>query len=435
MQADLRGRANKLIVCSWVRIAATNNRAIIPPTHTTMTGSSPLRRTASSCLLLLISCLSLCLAQNVGTGTVDTAAGWDDNYRLEYTYDDLRTNGPSQWGSVSALSNSRGWGEWEVVRLASAQTNQDKQPLLVDWSSSRSQCGLEARPSPIELAPFAECTDTQEILTRKYDSAQDCRHPKEDTNRLGSAFATSTTATVTSDMSAWEITPFSLRFYFPRTDKDCRRPTIRLDNIFGNEQKNQEEHFVLLWLELHARSEHVLDGKRYDAELQMVHMATTRPNELAIVSILIEADSDKDHADFQSYLMDGWQSKYQQELATCASQRKLQRDRPHLRGDQRAMGGQWKAVQEYLQVYNITNYDAAADDDDRGTKKRKLQVGGNKCEPDKYGNGCQSMGMGPRLRMFPYNLWPSSWYFSYVGSLTSPPCMGQVHWRVMDTPL
>ena len=149
---------------------------------------------SSSCVSLLLSVVALLAADAQTTGSLDTTTnrdGWDDNYKLAYTYDELRSDGPSKWSSVQSIP-SRGWGEWEVVRLASALTNEENQPLLDWWTQN--DCGSEPRPSPIEIIPNQECTDTQELLLRKFNPAVDCRHPLENNLRQdGTAATTSPT--------------------------------------------------------------------------------------------------------------------------------------------------------------------------------------------------------------------------------------------------
>lgn len=362
-------------------------------------------------LLLLLPTL---ISSQSSSGNRD---GWRDDYKLGYSYDSLSEIGPLNWNEVPSTI---GWGEWEVVRLASAQaeTNANGLPLL-DWDTNVNQCGTEARPSPIELMPSADCKDEEEIRVRPYNPERDCRHPLEEDNRRQAEDAT----------DQWEITPYSLRYYYPRTDRVCRRPTVRLFGVGNANKKNQEEHFVLQWLEVHARSEHVVAGKRYDAEIQMVHVSTSRENELAIVSVLVDAGATEDHVDFQRFLLDGWQRRALQETAQCDNRRELVRNKPHLRGDRRSSGGGFTSV---LQDYPQPKFNASLYDEE---PQRILQGGNNRCSPDKYGNGCQEQGIGPRKRMFPYNLWPSVWYFSYEGSIAAPPCQGNVHWRIMDTPL
>ena len=366
--------------------------------------------------------LSLPLLSIVVVAQQQSIEGWNDDYKLDYSYDVTGDKGPDRWGDLTASSSSSSaaaWGEWDVVRQTAGENDNNED--LVEITTDN-QCGREQRPSPIELIPSATCTDTQELMVREYNPSSDCRHPVDDNND-------------NEETGPWEVTPYSLRYYMPRTDRACRPPTVRLDGIYADvDRKNVEEHFVLLWLEVHARSEHVIHGKRYDAEIQMVHRSTTRPNELVVVSVLLDAShsgTTEDHADFQRYLLDGWQRKHQQEVETCDRRRRLERNQRHLRGDLRQTPGYVAALQDYVQdarAHNVTQY---YHDSDTKSASRHLQ----KCTADAYGNGCSEMGMGPRRRTFPYNLWPSAWYFSYEGSLTAPPCAGRVHWRIMDTPL
>lgn len=335
---------------------------------------------------------------------------WKDSYDLGYTYEQRdEQNGPSQWSKISSQS----WGEWQDVNVF---VNQNMG--LIEWPGN--QCGSEARPSPIEVTPNGQCGDSLEMRVRQFNPNTDCHHPLEGNNPDP------------TDTDPWEITPYSLRWYMPRNDSTCLRPTLRLDGIQSLTDSKSDEHFVLLWLELHARSEHMIDGRRYDAELQMVHMGTTRPNELVIVSVMIEAGNvDEDNVDFQKYLLDGWQLKAQKEAQTCSSRNALRRTRRHLRKELRTENSYLAALQEYQLEMGKMEVPRSAFDE------RELQGGGNanNCVPDKYGMGCQQFGLGPRRRMFPYNLWPSIWYYSYPGSLTAPPCTGLVHWRIIDTPL
>jgi carbonic anhydrase len=403
----------------YISIASVLRTAMMAPICSQLTTTRSITAAATALFFFLLGTTS-CYAQPNNNDNDGTDSLWQDSYRLEYTYDALDDrNGPASWQDVTATTE--GWGEWEHVNGNNG---------LIDFTAN--ECGIEARPSPIEIIPSSTCQDSQEMRVRQFNDQWDCRHPLEE-ERDEEDDEDSTTSPVTDP---WEITPYSLRWYFPRNDRVCRRPTLRLDNIFAYNDRRNDEHFVLLWLELHARSEHVIQGKRYDAELQMVHMATTRPNELLIVTVLIEASAVDDHEDFQAFLLDGWQRKAMEEATTCAGRKKrLRRSRRHLQGEWRkSSNAYWTTLQDYNQSHaSAHNYHD--NEKQEAASERKLQGGRQNCVLDQYGNGCESMGLRPRKRFFPYNLWPSLWYFSYVGSLTAPPCTGKVHWRIIDTPL
>uniref|UniRef100_A0A7S1B9S9 carbonic anhydrase n=2 Tax=Corethron hystrix TaxID=216773 RepID=A0A7S1B9S9_9STRA len=44
-------------------------------------------------------------------------------------------------------------------------------------------------------------------------------------------------------------------------------------------------------------------------------------------------------------------------------------------------------------------------------------------------------GKGIRAKMFPYDLFPTIFWYRYKGSLTMPPCTEMVLWHVLDKPL
>lgn len=273
---------------------------------------------------------------------------------------------PNNWGS---LAPPGGWGEWAQYEAGS----------LFSLAIQGNDCGSGASQSPLNLFQTATCPDTHEIITRRIRSI-DC-------NR--------------SDVT-FDISPYSLRAYFPVDDTLCVRPGIVMSGV--------GDPFVLVWMELHARAEHVIDGRRYDAELQMVHLGTgNATTEMATVSLLIEASARSDNREFQWYL-DQWQIVANGKSAqSCARSRDLQSYFPPL--------------DDPIEFQLVHEEDQA---------ERELLII-NKCKPDRFGHGCEPLL--PRKKMFPYNLWPDIWYFGYDGSIASPPCSPIVHWRVLDEPL
>uniref|UniRef100_A0A7S1YE76 carbonic anhydrase n=1 Tax=Grammatophora oceanica TaxID=210454 RepID=A0A7S1YE76_9STRA len=319
----------------------------------------------------LLPSISLSLLLSATIVVVVAQDPWNEGFRLDYSYDPTANNGPSAWNDVGGLLDS----EWDWY---------DRQSRIYNLAINDNDCGEEDRPSPISLNATTGCSDVREMRTPQ---ARDdhCQ----------------------ADNLAYVLTPQSLKAYFPiQRSNGCRNPWVELDG-FG------EDEFVLVWMELHMRSEHVIEGRRYDAELQMVHMGTDdNENRMAIVSLMLDASSLTDNLDLQP-LLDGWQQTANN-LKTSCPDRKLsvRRARPSLKSSS------VKAGDEDL-TESIDK-----------TRHRQMQDG---CKGDVNGNGCD--GLGPRKRIFPYNLWPSIWYYRYAGSITAPPCTSIVQWRVMEKPL
>mmetsp|Transcript_21318 Transcript_21318/g.32352 ORF Transcript_21318/g.32352 Transcript_21318/m.32352 type:complete len:408 (+) Transcript_21318:19-1242(+) len=302
---------------------------------------------------------------------------WRKDYMLDFSYDTDANNGPRDWESVDTYNS-------EYEQFTSIQWH-----LIFDLELEGNVCESELRPSPIALdINDNECPDEHDIRTRRITS-RDCK----------------------KDDITFEITPHALRAYYPYHDLDCYRPTIMMDG--------SDSPFLLVWMELHARSEHVVDGKRYDAELQMVHMGTRNSNdEMATVSVLIDASADRDHPEFQ-FLLDQWQSVADAEEDRCEKRRANRKLRENVR-----KGAIINSIRKKKTASKQNSKDILDSDNASQFHRR-----------DQYCNPNRQSECGPRRRMFPYSLWPSIWYFRYSGGLTTPPCSSIVNWRIIDAPM
>ena len=323
-------------------------------------------------LLLPLSALVLSLLiRTVASQETNGLVFWEEWYRLNFTYDFEGPGGTDSWDQVDTVSSEGEWGWY------------DSRHPIFDLDINLNECSENVRPSPINLFQDVLCQDTHEIRTRQKQDG-DC----------------------TRDDIAFVLTPYGVKAYYPWYDDNCQRPTIQMDGF---------EDFILVWLELHARSEHVIDGRRFDAELQFVHMGTGNNNsEIATVSVLIDASARQDNEEFQ-WLLNQWNSALTNQTERCAS---TTPSRTRFR--KRNLGLSKSQTREN------TNPTVAISS---SSTTRRTQD----CKPDRFGQGCEPLL--PRDRMYPYSLWPTIWYFSYHGSITSPPCSAIVHWRILDTPM
>lgn len=195
-----------------------------------------------------------------------------------FEYDPHSPYGPDRWGGLNL-------GHHEFLQWTVEHGNQ----TISDLRVTENECDADKnrRSSPVPLMAHYPCGDTHEILTRKIRKS-DCKF----------------------DDVSWHITPHFLRATFPPDDSYCRRPHIDLPNGFGIK-------WLIAHMELHMRSEHVLDGKRFDAELQMLHVGQDDlKHQVAIVSMMLEASSPHDD-DYVQWILDEWQEVADKRDALC----------------------------------------------------------------------------------------------------------------------
>ncbi|KAL3903318.1 MAG: hypothetical protein SGILL_010489, partial [Bacillariaceae sp.] len=204
---------------------------------------------------------------------------WDDSYKLPFSYEEGASNGPDTWDQVDGI------GEWIEYPATAAR--------LINGGGNRCNAAT-TRPSPIALEDpsnqqqqLFSCQDLHEPIPRQIDLERDC--------------------------SRWEltfaITPYSLKAYFPLSDGYCRRPSLTL--------AGRADPYVMLWMELHARSEHVVAGRRYDAEIQMVHAGSGRnTGELVTISLMVDATAEEDDMEFE-WMLQQWKEAAEIEDEQC----------------------------------------------------------------------------------------------------------------------
>lgn len=258
---------------------------------------------------------------------------------LHFSYDVKNRLGPQNWQYVDVSEN-----EW-LQYIDKPDTNLHR--------TEKNMCNLSRLVSPINIIhPDEECTATHEILTKD-------RNPNQCT---------------ISDFT-FSITSSGLRASAPFDNKNCIRPTIDLPNGFPFP-------WVLNWIEIKARSEHLLNGRRYDAEMVMAHLGRDEHNnQVAFVSIMLDSTT------------------------------------AYYEGDDR--------LEAYLNQWGSIQYATARKCKQHIDAIRQL----NKPYPFEFDHGNDS------LKPFPYDIWPTEQFYRYRGSTTTPPCTSMVHWRVLDTPL
>jgi carbonic anhydrase len=292
---------------------------------------------------------------------------------LPFTYETNAVDGPESWRFVNTTDN-----EWEKYRGLDH----------INLDVPGNECKSTRRPSPINLVANSECLDSHEILTRK-KKPTDCK----------------------MDSLEFSVTPHTLRADFPNSDTYCQRPTIDLPNGYPS-----------IWyvhhIEVHLRSEHVLDGRRYDGEMQMYHLGTEdQKRELSAVSILFDASGLRDEPRLQEYI-DHWEAIAKETNDVCDGTL----DRRNLRNPNRE-----PPPREPLEFSEFNLADLQIDLEEEMAEARKHS------QQRRHLQGEEELA--PRDKMFPYEIWPTIHFYRYKGMITSPPCSEIVSWRVMDEPL
>jgi carbonic anhydrase len=328
-------------------------------------------------------------------------------YDLNFDYDPYSGIGPRDWPDVKA--KTRHHDEW-----ADFHYFMDSETVEQDLDMGYNECESTRRPSPVHLIPNNVCEEDHEILTRQI--------------RFGDCLL--------EDMD-FEIAPNTLRASMPYNDTVCLRPTMDMPNGLPND-------WLFTWLEVHVRSEHVIDGRRFDGEINFIHIGTSeQKREIAIPSVLLDASAPRDEPKFQR-LLDKWQSIADDARALGPEGRRLEQsskrsmpsdlDKYRQMAQHRTMGGRFHPSVSY------SGTEPRKIDSDSATRFLAANGGAGSAGDNTtlYYNLTHKTATdeerGPIRKMFPYDLWPSIYFYRYKGSLTYPPCSENARWRIFDIP-
>lgn len=170
----------------------------------------------------------------------------------------------------------------------------------------------------------------------------------------------------------------------------------------------------VLHVDFKVPSEHLISGKRYDAELQTFHL-NKEGGRIAVQATLIEATADGFNWYFDDALK-AFDVEFDRDYMVCAM--KKRRGRQLVRDFQRNLG-----IESPLS--NKTDYEIwgqySLESDSPGFKEKQETIH----------RELQSGVWNPHHPMLELSIY----FYGYEGSLTEPPCFENVSWFVTDKPM
>lgn len=317
------------------------------------------------------------LSQPVASPTLEDRFNYDSTKENDY--------GPSEWNKVQCDDHATcpGWpDDFETYNpfIPYKETGN----TCIDCSSkTRGPCRRH-KQSPIHL--YRNVTATKECKDRHW------MH--------------SSTGTCGFEDMKFALERHSLRAYQPLDENGkstCTKPA-NIDFSWGF-----PDRWHLVHTDIKVPSEHMQDGKRYDAEVQLAHIYSKRKEDKLIgkVSIFLEAGNATDRYGFLQLYLNRWRSEEKLIRQSCQRRR--------------------------LGLFS----------DDENNGPRKLLRSTNQTDtfqPDENDGAFEPTDLQERrLRRFHAYDWlkqvETEYYFRYEGSQGVPPCQEVVHWRVMKDPI